>query len=378
MSQLFPPPPPPPSRWDRLPDAMKLILVKELTSWYKYHETIQLLRLSAAQERAFRDLYKGELTKQKHFDSAIRARIEARDRELFGNWPYTSLDKRAPSHAHAQAQGQADGQERDPIIPGVPRLDLLTDYITVQNLKLAEEYLVAIGFDRSWVDLGHWTGHAGTSRFEIEMDQIGHHQRACGSGSQGVGELQRQIPERPLRADRLAQLQQQAEALAQAQAQARVHNQARTHNQARARARGHGQAPAALAPVQIHSQAHSQARFEVRSSPRISSNRLLSDGIAENSQRNSSGASRPQTTITEEAEPIKSDNANQRPTTPRRGRGRPRVDHSRSAVRRRELDAAERQQIQTAAHSNENEKRPSLRGSAGDHTDEEDGEYELE
>ncbi|KAL1889910.1 hypothetical protein Sste5346_008637 [Sporothrix stenoceras] len=271
VSQLFPPPPPPPSRWDGLPDAMKLILVKELTSWYSYHETIQLLRLTADQERAFRDLYKGELAKQKHFDKAIRARIEARDRELFGNWPYTSLDKPAPSHARAQAQGQADGQERDPIVPGVPRLDLLTDYITVQNLKMAEEYLVAIGFEHSWVDLGHWTGHSGTSRFEIELGQIGHHQRACESGSQGMGELQRRSPEPPNRL-RLAQLQQQSQALAQAQAHARA------QSQARARARAHGQASA---------QAHSQAWFQVRSSPRLSSNRLLSSGGTESSHRNS-------------------------------------------------------------------------------------------
>ncbi|ERS96444.1 hypothetical protein HMPREF1624_07355 [Sporothrix schenckii ATCC 58251] len=225
----FPSPPPQNPRWDHLPDAMKLILVKELTSWYRYRDAVLLLRLTVVQEQAFRALYGGEIKKQQQFDRAVRARLDARDRELFANRPYTSWDQPTPSHARILAEEAVDAGVDAGVDASLPRLELLTNYITVQNIKMGEAYLVAAGFDRDWVDLGHWTGHTGTARFEIEMkgaaadddgNTKGHHQRACGAGSQGTSRLQRQAPEWPGRT-RMAEVQQ-ARDRAQAHAQASI------------------------------------------------------------------------------------------------------------------------------------------------------------
>ncbi|KIH94809.1 hypothetical protein SPBR_03647 [Sporothrix brasiliensis 5110] len=234
----FPPPPPRNPRWDHLPDAMKLILVKEMTSWYRYRDAVLLLRLTVVQEQAFRALYGGELKKQQQFDRAVRARLDVRDRELFDNRPYTSWDQPTPSHARSLAEEAVGAGVVAGVDASLPRLELLTDYITVQNIKMGEAYLVAAGFDRDWVDLGHWTGHTGTARFEIEMkgvddgddggDTKGHHQRSCGAGSQGTSRLQRQAPEWPGRTRR-AEVQQ---ARARAQAHAGAQTQANTLAQA--------------------------------------------------------------------------------------------------------------------------------------------------
>lgn len=318
------PPAPPPTLWDRLPDAMKLILIKELTSWYRYRETTLLLRLTSFQERAFRDLYAGELKKQERFDTAIRAKLEARDRDLFGNRPYTSLNRPAPSHARAEAEAQQ---------PIVPPLELLTDYITVQNMKMGEDYLVAVGFDRDWVDLGHWIGHTGTARFEIEMDQMGHHRRACEAGSQGTSSLQRQPPVWPSRS---------------------VARQARVQDQTQA-------------------QAEAQARPEFRQ-PTYRRRNNRSTG----SSRHTTGTSLQPPALAQPVEPV---GPVEQPPTQKRGRGRPRIYNSRPTALKKANDVTGRQQKETAVHwqePREHAKERSVPVPASSYNSDEDGEYELE
>lgn len=185
--------------WQDVPDNMKLIVVKELTTWFPYDESVRLLKLSRAEEAGFRVLYEREQRKAADYRAALRAYEDSqaherelqryvvmpqRTRELMqgaqtagGGDPDFDFDSdpgREPSRPQSSLRDAAEDDAaavhassfcRPPVAdPG-----LLTDFVSMQQMAVARDFLRGVGFARGSVDLGHWVGHSGGGRFEIDM-----------------------------------------------------------------------------------------------------------------------------------------------------------------------------------------------------------------
>ncbi|EPE02516.1 cytoskeletal adaptor protein [Ophiostoma piceae UAMH 11346] len=184
--------PSPPPSWTELSNTVKLLLVRELTTWYTYRKATTMLQLTNGEELAFRRLYNTEMQKKHRHDAELYAyteRVAAGYEASHGcaRPAYSTsanLDQRG-SQSPAQHQSEQSVPTRTQqtakhFLSGlkmderVTKPNYETDYICMQDFDEAWRYLDWVGFDVRSVDLAHWTGHIGVDRFKIEIPGAAH------------------------------------------------------------------------------------------------------------------------------------------------------------------------------------------------------------
>ena len=179
--------PPPPPLWTELSNTVKLLLIRELTTWYSYRKATALLQLTNGEELAFRRLYNTEMQKKHRYDDAMHAyteRVKAGYEALHGGGHpvfniSVDLDQRGdPSCAESQSERPVPAraaQTAEHFVPGlkidqrVAEPNYETDHICMRDFDEAWRYLDWVGIDARSVDLAHWTSHVGADRFKIEL-----------------------------------------------------------------------------------------------------------------------------------------------------------------------------------------------------------------
>ncbi|CAK7226983.1 endocytosis defective-related protein [Sporothrix curviconia] len=131
------------SIWVQLPDNMKLLIIRDLSSLFGYKDTIEVLELSGNEEAAFIGLYEQEVAKYAAHVLAVRD---------FG----VDLTLDSPKIADRPF---CEPPRQHELLPGHVRSlqppSFITDTVCRRDLKLAKRYLQKKGFDEGQVNLGH-------------------------------------------------------------------------------------------------------------------------------------------------------------------------------------------------------------------------------
>ncbi|OAA58101.1 cytoskeletal adaptor protein [Niveomyces insectorum RCEF 264] len=166
--------------WDALPHNMKLIVVKELATWYGTDGAFRLLRLTSDQMAHFSTLYRCEKQKQVDYEAAVRREASAEQtdangpvyRNLYhGRYLFaTSVSPPWGAEASRLRPSLLLAPERTPVCAPV----LVTDVVTIGDMQAGEAFLRSLGLVPESLDLGHWIGHSGLARFDLEDGNHGH------------------------------------------------------------------------------------------------------------------------------------------------------------------------------------------------------------
>ncbi len=146
-------------QWADLPDNMKLVVVRELTTWVPYHKAIGILGLSQDDEAAFCDIYNAEVDRLTTREADNKAYMKQQDARLLTGYPdrmYLSANDKPLTELIMPAGGR----------------DLITHCITMEQMKVGQAFLRGLGLARQAAEMSHWVGHSTDSSFQFQIEKL--------------------------------------------------------------------------------------------------------------------------------------------------------------------------------------------------------------